>query len=223
MEDAAALLSALSGNPKVANIDGVRIDRLRFLILEEGQVNLREQPRRGFDSAVGLLRDAGASIRSASLNAVAEALPLSGCLYGVEAYGQWADAIEANPDVMFVEIRDRFRSGSGYSGKDYIKAWNILKKLRADYRAAVAGFDAVLLPASPILPPKQRALLNDREYYARENLLALHNTRVGNLMEVPALTVPTGVPSAGLMMLGQANEDVRLLRAGRAVERVIAG
>ncbi len=223
VEDAAAVLSALSACARVANIGGARAGALRLLILEEGLVSLREQPRRGFEQAIGRLRDAGATILSASVKSVAKALPLSGCLYGVEAYGRWADTIEDDPDVMFVEIRDRFRSGGSYSGTEYVKAWNILHELRAEYRAAVAGFDAVLLPTSPILPPKQKALLEDRELHARENLLALSNTRIGNLMEVPALTLPTGVPSTGLTMLGQANEEVRLLRAGRAVESAIAG
>jgi aspartyl-tRNA(Asn)/glutamyl-tRNA(Gln) amidotransferase subunit A len=46
----------------------------------------------------------------------------------------------------------------------------------------VAGFDAVLVPTSPILPPDAGRLMTDDAYYVTENLLALRNTRIGNLM-----------------------------------------
>ena len=49
---------------------------------------------------------------------------------------------------------------------------------------------------TPILPPDLNRLINDHDYYVTENLLALRNTRIGNLMGLTALTLPTGVPSA---------------------------
>ena len=39
-----------------------------------------------------------------------------------------------------------------------------------------------LLPTAPILPPNVERLMTDQEYYVTENLLALRNTRIGNLM-----------------------------------------
>jgi len=64
--------------------------------------------------------------------------------------------------------------------------------------------------------------LTDDEYYKAENLLALRNTRVANLMNVPSVTLPTGVPSCGIMFNGQTGEDERLLRIGAAVESALA-
>ena len=81
----------------------------------------------------------------------------------------------------------------------------------------------MLLPTSPILPPNAERLMSDQEYYITENLLALRNTRVGNLMGLCGVSLPTSVPSCGLMMLGAPNEEERLLRVAAAVEPVIRG
>ena len=88
--------------------------------------------------------------------------------------------------------------------------------------AAVAGFDAVLVPTSPILPPNRKRALEDSEYYTSENLLALRNTRIGNLMDLSSLTIPTGVPSAGIMLLGQPFGEARILRIGAGIETAMA-
>ena len=120
-------------------------------------------------------------------------------------------------------VRDRIRSGKTYSGKDFAQAWQKLEGLRAEFRSAAAGFDAVAIPTSPIRPPARRRLLSDRACYGRNNRLAGRNTRIANLMELPALTLPTGVPSVGAMLLGKPFEEAKLLRLGKALEAGLAG
>ncbi|MEN8889269.1 MAG: amidase, partial [Celeribacter marinus] len=83
-------------------------------------------------------------------------------------------------------------------------------------------FDAVILPTAPILAPDIARLLEDDDYYVSENLLALRNTRVGNLMGLPALTLPTGIPSTGLSVQTLPNTEAKLLRLGRAIEAALA-
>lgn len=128
---------------------------------------------------------------------------------------------------MFGEIRERFRAGKQFSGGvEFIRAWQRLRVLRAEYYQRTAGYDAVLLPSSPILPPNLDRLETDSDYYVTENLLALRNTRVGNLMGGSAgLSLPTGgVPSAGLMILTPPpGSEHRLLRlGGAAAEQALA-
>jgi aspartyl-tRNA(Asn)/glutamyl-tRNA(Gln) amidotransferase subunit A len=82
----------------------------------------------------------------------------------------------------------------------------------------VAEFDAVLLPTAPILPPDANRLMTDDAYYVTENLLALRNTRIGSLMGVCALTLPTSQPSCGISLMAGAGDEGRLLRLGAAAE-----
>ncbi|MEM9582894.1 MAG: amidase, partial [Pseudomonadota bacterium] len=153
---------------------------------------------------------------------VNEALGLSGTLFATEAYAQWQDEIEANPGAMFPEILNRFRSGKDALAKDYLAAWRELEAYKAVWARETAGFDAVVLPTSPILPPNLERLMTDSAYYVTENLLSLRNTRIGNLMGLAGLTLPTGVPSTGIMFLSAPNSEERLLRLGVAAEAALS-
>lgn len=221
VEDAALMLSVLDGSACV-DLRGASLKGSRFLVLKNGLDDARDKPRAGFESAVGRLMDAGAEIRRDRLAIVDEALALSGVLFTTEAYATWHDEIEAQPEVMYPEICERFRSGGRFSGVDFVRAWQRLEAIRKEYHEAVAGFDAVILPTSPIMPPNMDRLLSDHDYYVTENLLALRNTRVGNLMGSSGLTLPTGLGSTGIMFLGAPMGEEKLLRIGAAAERALA-
>lgn len=133
----------------------------------------------------------------------------------------WRDVIEANPDAIYHEILGRFRLGKGFSGPDYVAAWDKLEQLRTAYLRDTAGFDAIILPTAPILPPNLARLESDHDYYVSENLLALRNTRIGNLMGLCSLTLPTDTPSCGFMMLSPPYHEEALLRMGVAVEEAL--
>lgn len=221
VEDAALLLSALGG-AKPADLRGAGLEGARLAILDTVAFDaIRDTPARAFEDAAARLSASGARMERLALPALAEAMGLSGILFTSEAYATWRDRIEAAPDLMFPPVRDRFRAGGGFTAADFVAAWQRLRVIRAEWAAATAGFDAVLLPTAAILPPDAARLLADSDYFAAENLLALRNTRIGNLMGMPALTLPTGTPSCGLMLLGRPFGEEALLRVGAAAERAL--
>lgn len=218
VEDAALLLGALEGG-RVADLRGASLSGRRLAILRTiAMDDLRDAPARAFDDAVAKLQAAGAEITEIAVPELPDAFDLAGVLYCGEAYGLWRDVIEANPDKMYHEILDRFRAGRDFSAPDYVAAWATLDRIRGIWDTATAEFDAVICPSSPILPPNKDRLLTDSDYYVTENLLALRNTRVGNLMGLSALTLPTGTPSCGIMFMGAPNNEEALLRIGAAAE-----
>ncbi len=220
--DAAALLGALEGRKgpdlRGANLKGRRFAVLRSVVLDE----LRDQPKAAFESAVDRIQQAGASVVPVDVPELEEAFGAAGPLFPGEAYGLWRDVIEAEPEAMYEEVRERFRLGKGFSAPDYVAAWASVRAARAAFDAAVAPFDAVLAPTSCIMPPNLQRLLDESDYYKTENLLALRNTRVGNLMGTCALTLPTGVPSCGIMMFGKRDCEEALLRLGAAAEEAMS-
>ncbi|OAN77152.1 amidase [Sulfitobacter sp. EhC04] len=221
VEDASLLLAAMAGE-KSADLRHSDLEGRRFAVLRTTAMDdLRETPAAAFEATIARLTEAGAQITEIDIPEVAEAMPLSSCLYTAEAYGLWRDVIEANPDAMFSEILERFRLGKGFSGPDYVAAWAKLDALRAGYDAAVAGYDAVLLPTAALLPPSLAKLQQDHDYYVSENLLTLRNTRIGNLMGLCALTLPTDTPSCGLMLMCPPHMEEQLLRLGAAVEEML--
>jgi aspartyl-tRNA(Asn)/glutamyl-tRNA(Gln) amidotransferase subunit A len=220
VEDCAALLSALGG-PQTdltgADLTGARLAVLETVALDD----LRDRPAQGFDDAIARLARAGAQVTRITAPEVAEAMGLAAILFTAEAYGIWRDTIEKAPEKMFPRILERFRSGGTFQAADYVAAWRRLHTLRDLWSARAAAFDAVLVPTSPILPPDANRLMTDDVYYLTENLLALRNTRIGNLMGLCALTLPTSQPSCGVSLMGGAGEEARLLRLGAAAERAL--
>ncbi|MFY9244514.1 MAG: amidase family protein [Roseicyclus sp.] len=221
VEDCAQLLAVMEGG-KPADLRGATLQGRRFLVLEPYSSDVREGPGAAFSAAVARLAKAGARIETGTVAGIEEAMALSPVLFATEGYGTWRDVIEAAPEKMYSRILERFRGGQAFSAPDYVAAWRRLHVLRALWARETAGFDAVLLPTVPNLPPDVDRLMQDPDFYVTENLITLRNTRVGNLMGLCGLTLPTGVPSCGLMMLGEAMGDERLLRLGAAAEAVLA-
>lgn len=222
VEDAAELFAMMEGSAPV-DLAGVDISGARLLVLENVAMDdVRDAPLSGFKSAVDRLAAAGAVIEHGEISEVPEALSMSGILFSTEAYAQHGEMIEANPNLMFAEILERFRSGKDTLAKDYLQACMRLDVLRQIWAEKTAGYDAVILPTSPILPPNLERLMTDSEYYVTENLLSLRNTRIGNLFGNSGLTLPTGVPSAGIMFLGAPFAEEKLLRLGAGAEKALA-
>ncbi len=222
VEDAAHVLALLEGGTP-ADLRGASLKGRRFADLQNvARDDLRDGPRKALEEALNRLREAGAQIVPLDVPELNDAMGLTSVVYTTEAYGLWRDVIEANPDAMYPEILERFRIGKAHSGPDYVAAWSRLKACRSAWDAATAGFDAVLAPTAPILPPNLDRLMTDHDYYVTENLLALRNTRIGNLMGLASLTLPTGTPGCGLMMLGYPGSEEALLRLGSAAESALA-
>ncbi len=211
----------MQGAPAVS-LDGADLSGARFAVLETvAQQDLRDRPAQGFDDACQRLARAGARLERLQAPEVAEAMGLAATLFTAEAYGIWREVIEAAPEKMFPRILERFRSGAQTTAADYVAGWRRLEELRQQWANRVAGFDAVLVPTSPILPPDANRLMTDHDYYVTENLLALRNTRIGNLMGLCVLTLPTSQPSCGISLMAPAFDEGRLLRLGAAAERAL--
>jgi aspartyl-tRNA(Asn)/glutamyl-tRNA(Gln) amidotransferase subunit A len=220
--DTAAVFAALEGRAAV-DLKGVDLRDKRFAVLQTVAMDdVEEGPLKGFEDAISDMKAAGAVIENIDVPQVNDAMALAGILFTAEAYGTWKDVIEANPEKMFVGVLERFRGGQNALATDYITGWQTLEKLREVYLTATAGYDGILLPTSPIMPPNLEKLATDHDYFAGRNLLALRNTRIGNLMGLSALTLPTSVPSAGIMIMTPAMDEDRLLRIGAAIEAVLA-
>jgi aspartyl-tRNA(Asn)/glutamyl-tRNA(Gln) amidotransferase subunit A len=221
VEDAALLLSVLEGS-RPADLTGASLSGRCLLVLDGiAMEDVEQAPAQAYEAALSRLEGAGAQLVRARIPAVEDAMPLSAVLFAAEAFGIWKDAIEAKPNAMFAPIRERFRSGASVSAPDYVAAWRTLDRLRADYLSATAGYDAVLLPTCPILPPDRARLETDPDYFVERNLKTLRNTRIGNLMGLPGVTLPTGVPSCGILLQTPPGTEELLLRLAAAAETAL--
>ncbi|MCG3269238.1 amidase [Yoonia sp. I 8.24] len=222
VEDAALVFTALEG-AKPVDPGGETLKGKRLMVLDTiAPDDVRDAPRAAFQNAVERLQNAGAHIEHHSFAPLVDAFGVAGSLYGADSYGWWRDLVEANPEKMFPQILERVRGGKLVSGADYVAGWNLLRGIRKQYAEMTAKFDAVIMPTAPILPPNADRLLADEEYYKTENLLALRNTRVANLLDLTSITLPTRVPSCGIMLNGQNGGEAALLRLAVAAEQALS-
>jgi aspartyl-tRNA(Asn)/glutamyl-tRNA(Gln) amidotransferase subunit A len=221
VEDCALLLAAMEGS-KPADLRGASVKGMRLLVLDTVALDdLRDAPGSGFEGAVERLSRAGARLETVKIPEVLEAMSLAAITFTAEAYGIWGKTIEAAPEKMFPRILERFRSGASFSAADYVAAWRRLEELRVIWARKTAAYDAVIMPTASILPPDAQRLLDDHDYYVTENLLALRNTRIGNMFGLCGVTLPTGQPSCGISFLAGPGQEERILRLAFAAERVL--
>lgn len=222
VEDCAHLLAAME-NRRAPDLEGTSLSGARLMVLETVALDdLRERPARGFDDALARLARAGAKITRGGLPELSEAMSLTSTLVTAEAYGIWGPTVETAPEKMFPRILERVRAGADVKASDYVAAWRRLRVIRDLWAEMSAGFDAVILPTAAILPPDASRLMTDFDYYIAENLLSLRNTRIGNLMGLCAITLPTAEPSCGISFMAGPMQEDRLLRLGIAAERALA-
>ena len=222
VEDTALLMSIMEG-AGAADLRGTTLTGTNLAVLNTiGMDGLQDSPKAAFEAAVDKLTAAGATIHRIDMPEMLDAFAVAGTLYTADSWSWWRDRIEKDPTKLFSQIYDRIKVGAAVTAADYLNGWRKLHDVRAIYRAQTAQYDAVILPSCPIMPPNVAKLLEDSAYYLQSNLLALRNTRVANLMDVPSMSLPTGIPSCGIMFNGQTGKEEKLLRLATAAERALA-
>lgn len=222
VEDASLLLSILAAQP-APDLKGARLSGTRLLVIDTILTDdVDPAASDAFETALGKLSAAGAAIDRKPFAPLQDAYSLAGPLFTADAWSEWQDAVNDRGDLMYHHIRERVSAGADVGAADYLAAWRNLMRLRAEYDAFTAPYDAVVCPAAPILPPRIDRLLSEDEYYVEANLKALRNTRLGNLMGLCSLTLPTGFASCGVLLNASPGSEARLLRLGKAAETALS-
>jgi aspartyl-tRNA(Asn)/glutamyl-tRNA(Gln) amidotransferase subunit A len=225
--DANALFAILC-NGKAADLVGSSVRGKRFLVPENCVwQGAEEGVIASLEAAFEKLAARGAVIergKVAEFDAVTDLCNTVGNLFSPEAYGEWRDEIDNHSDRIYSEVTKRFKMAENMSSVDVAEAFHKLRTLRASYLKRVAGYDAVLMPTTPITPPAIAPLEADSAAYGAANIAALYNTRLGNLLALSSLTLPVepagGLP-VGLMMFGLPKRENALLRNAAGIEKVL--
>ncbi|MEL6197519.1 MAG: amidase family protein [Pseudomonadota bacterium] len=225
VEDAALGLALLTGGsaPPLGDRDPAT---LRLHVSETLGFDEIEDPiAAGIEGALSRLSAAGAQITRGPFPLFAEAREVSTTLSSivtVEGWRAWGEAIEARPGTLYPMIEQRFRQGAETAPADHDEALRQLALLRDRAVAEMAERGLIVMPTVAIAPPRLSALLTDESFYVSRNLRALANTRLVNLLGLSAITVPTGTPHAGLMLIGPPFAEAVLIAAAGAVEATLA-
>ena len=219
VEDAAVIYSILKNQnyTPIKKPNSLQLMRLEGISEED----IENAPLTAFDDACAKISKTDITITKHKFPVLEKLLSLAGIIYTVEAYEVWGEILEKEGKKMYPEILSRFMAGKNFTQNEYKNAWSSISSIRADWMNFTQEFDAVILPTSPILPPNKTKLLSDSSYYKRANLLALRNTRIGNMLGLCSITLPTSQPSCGFMIMGAPFSELKLLNIASKIEKDI--
>jgi len=130
-----------------------------------------------------------------------------------EAAAYHRERFERAPERFGTDLQGHLRRGLAVTAVDYVAARRACDELRAEVEQAIDGFDAVLVPCTPIVAPRIG------EPDVREPLTRL--TRPFNTTGQPVFALPApvdGLP-VGIQVVGRFGDDRRLARVARSLER----
>lgn len=227
--DAALMLQALAGpDPRDPNcVDRPVPDYSAGL--DTGVAGKRIALARGFfftdcdpevtaavEAAARTFEGLGARIEEIELPELDSAYLIGGITVACEATAYHAGNLRQRPEAFSEELRGSLEIGALYSAVDYLQAQRVRRRVTEAIRGAMAPFDAVLSPTSPVpatpiddSPPSHGALRH-------------RNTIPFNLTGLPALSLPCGLTEAGLpiglQIAGSAFDEAGILAIARAFE-----
>ncbi|HKT97242.1 MAG TPA: amidase [Paraburkholderia sp.] len=201
-----------------ATLDGARLAVLSHYVTD------------GMDATVGAAWEAAlARLSRAGARLVPLRLPVLDTLpainrYGfspIEAYATHRARLPTQANAYDPRVLARIRHGEAASAADYLDLLAARASAIAQARAALARFDAFLMPTVPIVPPAIRELETDAAHFAATNALVLRNPSVVNFLDGCAVSLPcmpAGEAPVGISAAGLALADARVLGIAQAME-----
>jgi aspartyl-tRNA(Asn)/glutamyl-tRNA(Gln) amidotransferase subunit A len=222
----AAIFQVLAGDA-VRSLGAADLGRMRFgvprnHVLDDLDVEVAD----AFQSALKRLSRRGAKIVDVEVPEFTEAARASagGGISPPEAYAvhrRWIEhAQEIDPRVL-----ERILRGGSVSAPDYIDLLATRELLMKRFARSRYDVSALIMPTVPRVAPAIEGLERSAEAFRLANGNMLRNTSIINFLDGCALSLPIHAPRSapvGMMIVGFAGEDERVLSAGLAIEAALA-
>ena len=208
--------------PSPSPLAGLRVGLLQGLPLQGMDATVAAR----YAEAVAALGRAGVRLADTTTTLLDDMARLNakGGLIAPEAYAIHRAQIESRPEAFDPFVRVRVERGGGIPAADYVDLLRERAQLLPAMDAALAEFDVVAWPTTPIVAPALADVATADDFNAR-NLMLLRNTTIVNFFDLCALSLPLpragGLPT-GFMLVARNGADQRLLRVAAAVERLLA-
>jgi aspartyl-tRNA(Asn)/glutamyl-tRNA(Gln) amidotransferase subunit A len=222
--DAHLLHRVLAGETSPAPLAGVAVRGLRLGVLRSYFMELLEEGvASAFDEACARVRAAGVDILERTVPHAADAEAVYPNIAVAEAASYHADTLQLQPDLYTPNVRIRLEMGTYILAEDYVRALRGRDVLRAEVDSALAGCDALLLPALALPAPQlgqQSIRVRGMDLPVRTAMLRL--TQLFNISGHPAVSIPCGRTGdglpAGAQLVGRHGETSALLQLAGALE-----
>lgn len=212
---------------RIVRLDAVPLAERRFAVVRTLMLDALEAPvAAAFERALETIAQAGAQIEFIDLPLLDELprLTQDGGLPAAESWAWHRELLARDGARYDPRVAARIRRGAAITPA----ALAALHAARADWigrmSAALAGFDAVLSPTVPMIPPPLAPLLADDAAFFEVNARLLRNPSVVNLLDGCAISLPCHAPGTapvGLMAWSLGGRDDRLLSLALQLEAAL--
>lgn len=220
-----AILSGDGGPvPEAMALRGLRLAVPTTLALDAMEKHVADS----FAAAVAKLKEAGALVEEIAIPEFAELgnINSKGGFTAAEAWAWHRDLIARAGKRYDPRVVSRIMRGQDMSAADYLDLLDAREAWVTAVDHRIAGYDALIMPTTPIVAPAVADLVASDEAYYAANGLILRNPTLINFLDGCALSLPCHAPGTapvGLMISGSNGADRRILAVGLAVEALLAG
>ena len=174
------------------------------------------ETRDGFNAALAVFRDLGATIRAVEPPPMQLFNDAKKIIAIAELYSIHEKDLKTRPELFGASLRYRIIAGSLVRAEDYVQAMRVRRDLAMAMQQIFTTIDLMMLPtgepAGKLKPVPHYSLFTDPSY-----------TTAFNVSGNPALSVCSGFAANGmpqsLQIVGRLFEDATVLRAGHAYEK----
>ena len=198
-----------------AGLKGVRVGVIRHF--HEVDHRVSDAVLGGMEGALKVMSEMGAVIQDVTLSPLQDWHACGSLISITEratAYEEWA---RSRFSEFSERVQRRLMLGALVSGVDYVQAVRRRRELRAELKAAMAGFDVVVTAGAPGEAPKIDAIP------AWDVFAAPSFTMPFNVSGYPAMAVCTGFGPAGLpvsmQIVGKPFQEATVIRVADAFEK----
>jgi aspartyl-tRNA(Asn)/glutamyl-tRNA(Gln) amidotransferase subunit A len=225
VECCATLDAVLAGEP-ITPVEPRLIRDMRFAVPTTIALDdLDEVVADTFERALGSLTRLGAQIERIEVPEFLDIAMMSakGGFAAAESYAWHRFLIVSHGDVYDPRVCTRILRGEAISAADYIDLLEARRSLIARAAVRLAPYDALVLPTTANTPPRIADLADDKAF-TRENLRALRNCTLINMIDGCAISLPAhheGEMPVGLMLAASGGNDRRIFELAAGLEVAI--
>ncbi|MBR0794658.1 amidase [Bradyrhizobium jicamae] len=202
-------------------VKGMRLAVPTTVVLDD----LDDAVAKAFERALAALSRAGAVIERIEVPELLDVgvMNAKGGFAAAESYAWHRYLIASKGDMYDPRVSSRILRGEGFPAADYIDLLNARRSFIERTTRRIAPYDAMVLPTTANLPPTIADLADDKAF-ATQNLRALRNCTLINVLDGCAISLPAhreGEPPVGLMLAASGGADRRIFELAAGMETVI--
>src|SRR6476659_10407487 len=221
-----AVLDAVLANEAIVPLQPRPIKGMRLAVPTTIALDdLDEEVAKTFERTLATLSRQGASIERIEVPEFHDVTVMNskGGFAAAESYAWHRYLLTSKGDVYDPRVRVRIQRGEGISAADYIDILNARRSFIARTEQRIAPYDALVLPTTANTPPTIASLADDKAF-AVENLRALRNPTLINVLDGCAISLPAhraGEVPVGLMLAAAGGSDRRIFELAAGMESII--